>query len=92
LPPADLTREQPHGAEELTGLSSSPDWSSQLSQGPADVVIWRKDDAVRRAAVGVLGRPVSCDDNLIGAVGIALIADVIEPTDVRAIACHPLSS
>jgi hypothetical protein len=32
------------------------------------------------------------NDNLIGAVGMALMADVIEPTDVRAISCHPLSS
>jgi hypothetical protein len=28
----------------------------------------------------------------IWAVGMALMADVIEPTDVRAISCHPLSS
>lgn len=27
-------------------------------------------------------------DNLIGVVGMALVADVIEPTDLRSIACH----
>mgnify|MGYP003297498007 CR=1 FL=1 len=33
------------------------------------------------------------NDNLIGVVGMALVADVIEPTDVRAIACHdPVAS
>jgi hypothetical protein len=36
-----------------------------------------------------LARP---NDDLIGAVGMALMADVIEPPDVRAISCHPLSS
>jgi hypothetical protein len=30
----------------------------------------------------------SANDDLVGVVGVLFIADVVEPTDVRAIACH----
>jgi hypothetical protein len=30
----------------------------------------------------------SANDDLVGVVGMLFIADVVEPTDVRAIACH----
>jgi hypothetical protein len=30
----------------------------------------------------------SADDDLVGVVGVLFIADVVEPTDMRAIACH----
>jgi hypothetical protein len=28
------------------------------------------------------------NDDLVGVVGVLLVADVVEPTEVRAIACH----
>jgi hypothetical protein len=35
----------------------------------------------------------SANDDLVGVVGVLFIADVVEPTDVRAIACHdPVAS
>jgi hypothetical protein len=35
----------------------------------------------------------SANDDLVGVVGVLLIADVVEPADVRAIACHdPVAS
>jgi hypothetical protein len=48
----------------------------------------RVDAAEGKGTLPLQEQAASANDDLVGVVGMLFIADVVEPTDVRAIACH----